>query len=165
MATPTYDLLDSTTLASSASSVSFTSIDQSYGDLVLVTESTHSTPADPYIQFNSDTGSNYNDVTMGGSGSATQSASRSSTTQIRVNAYADLGYGANLIIVQIMDYSATDKHKSVLTRNSVADRGVDAVASRWASTSAITSIKFYANTGTFDSGSTFYLYGIAKTVV
>jgi hypothetical protein len=69
---------------------------------------------------------------------------------------------SNVTIVHIMDYSATDKHKTVLSRANRASSGVDAIAGRWASTSAITSIKYFASGRTLDIGSTVALYGIVS---
>jgi hypothetical protein len=77
------------------------------------------------------------------------------------------GNPANLspIIIQVMDYSATDKHKSVLVRansDAPSQNGVvAAVAGRWASTSAVTSVVLLPEVGpNFASGSTFNLFGV-----
>jgi hypothetical protein len=67
---------------------------------------------------------------------------------------------SNSAIIQIMDYSATDKHTTVLVRNGTASRGVEMVTGRYASTSAITTVLLFPSTGSFDIGSTFSLYGI-----
>ena len=160
MATPTYDLLDSTTLTSSASSVTFSSISQDYRDLVLVFDAKTELYAGLWpIYFNSDTtASNYNRVFMRGDGSSTSSQTSNTSTFYSVNTVN----GQN--IMQIMDYSATDKHKTVLTRSNLPDSYVYAIAGRWANTSAITSITL--ETGYVESpwatGSTFHLYGIAS---
>ncbi len=61
-------------------------------------------------------------------------------------------------VFQIMDYSATDKHKTVLYRYDNPGVGTMAAASRYASTSAVTVVK--AEFG-FAAGDTFALYGIA----
>ena len=166
MATPTYDLLDSTTLASSASSVTFTNIDQSYGDLVLVMSPISDTgygETQIALNFNGDTGSNYAWVRMGGTGSTTVSSDNSSATFV----YASGGTGpveagGGIWISQIMDYSATDKHKSVLSRSNRADEATYAIASRWANTSAVTSITIGYPSDQYAAGSSFYLYGISK---
>jgi len=164
VATPTYELLDSTTLASAASSVSFTSIDQSYGDLVLVVEA-ESTQATPKLRFNSDSGSNYSYVDMQGISSGNTNSSSGTLDYLRIQV-ANIKAAPSLFIVQIMDYSATDKHKSSLSRTSADETDatrVGAVAGRWANTSAITSLAIEASVAqTFDTGSSFYLYGIAK---
>jgi len=160
MATPTYDLLDSTTLSSSASSVTFTSIDQSYRDLVLVIDGScdQATSAFFYMYFNNDTGSNYSRVEMVGDGSSTSSASFGNLIpltlrQVRGNH-----------ISQIMDYSATDKHKSVLYRNNLTDLNVYAGAGRWANTAAVTTLQIdsFVGTETMTAGTTLALYGIAS---
>jgi hypothetical protein len=61
-----------------------------------------------------------------------------------------------------MDYSATDKHKTVISRFGSAARETQATASRWANTAALTSINFFQESGgvTFSTGSTFSLYGV-----
>ena len=157
MATPTYDLLDSTTLASSASSVTFTNIDQSYGDLVLVVEGATSQDTNGRVSFNGDSANNYRRIRMRGNGSSTNTGI--SVDNELVEQIGTLGFFSK---IEIMDYSATDKHKSVLVRSNKDTSLVYAFAARWANTSAITSLEFYPTAGTLDSGSTFYLYGIAK---
>jgi hypothetical protein len=63
MATPTYDLIDSVTLSSSATSVTFSSITQDYRDLILVCEaSSNNSPAGFYGRYNGDTANNYHTV-------------------------------------------------------------------------------------------------------
>ena len=70
----------------------------------------------------------------------------------------------DLYQIDFFDYSATDKHKSALSRLSDAGASVSMSANRWASTAAITSITMTASTGTFSAGATFHLYGIAKAL-
>jgi len=168
MATPTYELIDSTTLTSSASSVTFSSITQDYRDLVLVlfTGNDSGFSRQIYVTLNNDTGSNYSYVSMAGDGST--AFSFSGTTDILVQSGDDIrtkDLGDSQWIVQLMDYSATDKHKTALTRFtnfSGAGDSATAVASRWANTAAITEIDVEINNTTFSVGSTFSLYGIAS---
>ena len=157
----TYDLLDSVTLASSASSVTFSSISQDYGDLVLIMDVLGSGgTTTPRYQFNSDTGANYSYVQMFGDGSTPQSYS--GTGQTRISELSASTTTRNITTIQIMDYSATDKHKAVLSRSNRADNGVLGMASRWANTAAITSIEVFVTSNNFAAGSTWHLYGIAK---
>jgi len=151
MATPTYDLLDSTTLASSASSVTFSSISQDYRDLVLVVGWGY---AD--FRFNSDTGSNYSKVVMAGRSAGASSASGTGT--VIGPQYASSVAGVS--ILQIMDYSATDKHKSCLLRISSNASVTEATAGRWANTAALTAIEVRGTT--FPADTTFHLFGIAS---
>ena len=164
MPTPTYTPLATVTLGSSASSVTFSSIPATYRDLVLVVAGTLvSGSQNPRVQFNADTGNNYSNVWMGGSGSAATSGNNSSV---------DYNFGGVIFtaqgnnILQIMDYSATDKHKTTLTRGnagtSTSGQAVSAWAGRWANTSAITSVRFFLNFESFDVGTTINLFGIAS---
>ena len=162
MPTPTYTLIDSVTLSSSAASVTFSSITQDYRDLVLVAQPLSLTASDfggsSNITFNGDTGTNYSYVRMTGNGSTTDS---SSGTQNRIpGPFQNNSTYNDLFICQIMDYSATDKHKTVLMKKAPLPAEVGAFAHRWANTAAITSITFTGISGDFAAGSTFYLYGI-----
>lgn len=165
MATPTYDLLDSTTLASSASSVTFSSISQDYRDLILImnAKTTIASNDATRVTVNGDTGSNYFGVNMYGNGSSTGSTSFSSRGYWYVE---ELTGGPSLNdsiwIAQFLDYSATDKHKTMLYRWGEPSVNVEAGAKRWASTAAITSITLDPEAYQLASGSTFYLYGIAS---
>jgi hypothetical protein len=163
MATSTYDLLASTTLATAASSVTFASINQGYGDLIIVISATASADSEyTYGWINGDkTTGNYNYVQMYGSNAGYGSSGQ--------NPYFGQVYTPAeglrcLNTIQIMDYSATDKQKAMLGRWDVANKQSAAGAVRWASNSAITSIELDhgAGTKTYAAGSTFYLYGVAK---
>ena len=163
MAKATYTLIDSVTLSGTTSSISFTNPDTSYGDLVLVADYGITSQGQAEMRINGGTTNHYW-VNMYGTGGSYSSAAGSSAN------YIPLSYGAfsnpghtPMAIVQILDYSATDKHKFVLVRNGNGDTGVEAVAGVVAATSAVTTILVYASSQ-FTSGSTFFLYGIAKAL-
>jgi len=168
MATPTYDLLESVTLTSSAASVTFSSIDQSYGDLILtlMTGNDSGFSRQNYVYLNGDTGNNYHYVAMRGTGSVAASFSGTDDTLVQAgDSIRSKNLGDMNWVVNLFDYSATDKHKSVLTRLtnlSGASDAAAAAASRWANTAAITSITMAPNNTTYSVGSTFNLYGVAK---
>ena len=159
----TYTLIDSVTLGSSASSVTFSSIDQSFGDLILTWE-TKVTASYSYVQvkLNADSGNNYSIVYMAGTGSTATSSSSSSggfyPTQQTYPESTSTSFG-NL---EFMDYSVTDKHKSILSRSNNSSLATQASAFRWANTAAITTIEFATPLQTMAVGANFYLWGIAK---
>ena len=165
MATPTYTLIDSTVLGSAASSVTFSGISATgKGDLVLAVDKLAGSggATRPSIQFNGDTGSNYSYVVMSGSSGVTFSDSGTETS-LRLNYATNFGTtDSGQIIIQISDFAATDKHKSALIRNNEATDQVEALATRWADTSAISSIVIIANTNNFAAGASFYLYQIVS---
>lgn len=160
MPTPTYTPLANITLGSSAASVTFSSISQAYRDLILIgTMSNTSGDVGVLMRFNSDSGSNYYLVNMRGDGSTTSSQT---ATQTGVNISDSFdSEGEYMTKTQIMDYSATDKHKTSLVNKTAAFDAVMASAVRWANTAAITSLVIAPNSSTFKAGTSFALYGVA----
>ena len=157
MPTPTYTLIDSVTLGSSAATVTFSSIPAG-GDAVLVISGTASAAASIKVKLNADaTTTNYNWLLMYGNGSSAISSSFNDSYIGSINT------SQGNSIIQLFDFSATDKHKSYLSRMNI-DTQVRAGAGRWANTSAITSVELFTSAGTFDSGTTFHLYDIAKAL-
>jgi hypothetical protein len=159
MPTPTYTSLATITLGSSASSVTFSSIPATYRDLVLVVNGTLTDNTNIRVRFNGDTGSNYSFVYAGGTSSGPESAALTFAFAL----VGDFGTSQSTVIGQIMDYSATDKHKTVLGRgNRFSTEAVQMTANRWANTSAITSIVVFPGLGSMNTGTTLSLYGIAS---
>jgi hypothetical protein len=169
MPTPTYDLIESTALGSSASSITFSSIPSTYRDLVLVIDviGTDSSVNTLYARFNSDSGSNYNSVSLyGTSGDIAGSNAGSNQTEMNISDRSNAGFSNTrraLYIVNFLDYSVTNKHKQMLQRaNSTSAGETVAQTHRWASTSAISSMVLTPYVGSFGSGSVFSLYGIVS---
>jgi hypothetical protein len=156
MPTPTYTALATRTLTSTATSVVFSTIPATYRDLIIVLSGTTSVDTTILIRFNSDSGSNYSYVQMFGNGSVAGAGANTATYILSAVLRTTMGND----VVQIMDYSATDKHKSVLIRRNHGDADTVTSAERWANTSAITSISLVTQSGTYNSGTTFSLYGV-----
>jgi hypothetical protein len=159
MPTPTYDLIASNVLTSATATVTFSSLPSSYRDLVLVMDVVCSNNGSALVRFNSDSGANYSRVRMLGDGSSAFSSASSGDTSFDGINTSTARIFAQL---QVMDYSASDKHKAMLCRTGRADAEVIALAARWANTSAITSMSITQNGGNFNSGSSFYLYAIVS---
>ena len=169
MPTPTYTPLATVTLGTATSSVTFSSIPATYRDLILVSfvrSNRAATDDDFFVKFNSDSGSNYSYVRMVGRGGGASSASNINGTNANdlgqiPAASSTAGQFANSVL-QIMDYSATDKHKTTLTRTNAAGSTdvTGAHAGRWANTAAITTVSLNPRLGSFISGSTFNLFGV-----
>ena len=158
--TPTNVLLNQIELSSSASSILFSDIPQGYGDLVVVAHIDGSTQTELYIRFNENTSITYSSVRMQGSGSVAGYNTHSSTSGMRLVGNGDIVTNfSHTAIIQLNDYSATDKHKNVLSRTG-STIGVDACSGRWQSTTAINSVMLYPAAGTFETNSTFSLYGV-----
>ena len=167
MSTNTYVALQTQVLSSSASSITFSSIPQTYTDLVLVMNGTTDNPTDPVIQFNGDSASHYSSTTLGGNGSSASSGRYTSRANMVVD-YQSSWRSTPIAIYElnIMNYSNTTTYKTVLSRANNAGYGTDAVVGLWAQTSAITSITILTgSSNNFNAGSTFTLYGIANADV
>lgn len=159
--TGTYSLINSTTLGSAQSSVTFSSIPATFTDLVLVVNSaTGVNDIDLYIDVNSDTATNYSWTRIYGTGSAAASTRGTNSNYYRVGNMSGSNVGQNNAIIHFFDYSNTTTFKTVLSRSNNAANLVEAYVSIWRSTSAISSINTKTQSGNFLSGSIFKLYGI-----
>jgi hypothetical protein len=156
MPTATYRPLATVTLGSSTSAITFSNIPATYRDLILILDGTASVGINGSVYFNSDTtASNYSYTRMNGNGSTTSSNSGT-------NIWFDLQTSRSMVRIEIIDYSATNKHKTSLSRWDNPSSVVGATSIRWANTAAVTSlqVKDTNNAATFASGSTFSLYGV-----
>jgi hypothetical protein len=162
MPTNTYTPLATITLTGTASSVTFSSIPATYRDLVLVVEHKVSGGGETDVQFNADTGNNYSTVTMrAGASASTFSATFTSNGIKPQNSVGGSTTVGDFFRLEIMDYSATDKHKTSLLKSGNGSTSfVQNHAVRWLNTAAITSVKCTASGTTYAVGSTFSLYGV-----
>jgi hypothetical protein len=115
-----YVALANVTLGSSASTVTFSSISGSYRDLVFILQlGTSPGGQDVNLRINGDTGNNYNGVSAEGYGTSNTVTGMNyvggSQMRLQRNVYTGTGLTTQ-IIVNFLDYSVTDKHKTVLNR-------------------------------------------------
>ena len=174
MAANTYTLISSNVLASSAASVTFSSIPATYTDLVLRVSArcdNGSTANNARIQFNSDTATNYSETFLYGSGSAAASSRVSSQTKILEALIVDGNTAtANTfgnLEMYIPSYTVS-QNKPISTiavqETNATGAYIYATADLWRNTAAITSIYIEAGaTVNFVTGSSFYLYGIKNS--
>ena len=152
MPTPTYTALANITLGSSASSVTFSSIPATYRDLILTLNGVGTGAAPLRLRYNADSGSNYTYV--GTSNVYSEAGTTTSACQ-----FFDIDTNRYFYQCQIMDYSATDKQKTTITRGR---REPHMEANRWANTAAITSISVSTPSNAMAAGFTITLFGIAS---
>ena len=162
----TYEPIATNTLGSATASVTFSSISSTYTDLVIVCAVFNSVDgAATEFQFNSDTGTNYSNTFLEGSGSTATSSRESNQTSIGTS-YNIGGNSTNpcITVANIQNYSNTTTNKTLVGRWNSASGGTypgtGAVVGLWRSTSAITSVVIKTGSGNFNTGSTFTLYGI-----
>ena len=155
--TATYEKIATNTLGSAAASVTFSSISGAYTDLVLIAQTDQTASSISLIRFNGDTGSNYSNTLISGTGSAAGSGRTTNTTSIN---FTQTSANLQLSIANIMNYSNTTTYKTFLLRRNDTGGSLGALVGLWRNTSAITSIDLISNASTFLAGSTFTLYGI-----
>lgn len=146
------------TTSFTGSTVSFTSIPQTYTDLVLVTFISQGSGQDIRMKYNnSSTG--YSQTWMRGDGSAANSSRN--TSQTYINFYPNNGNSSTFDtwLVQIQNYSNTTTNKVTLLRGGNSSAEVVSKIALWQNTSAIDQIDLTL-TGSAVSGSTATLYGI-----
>ena len=163
--TATYDLIASQTLASAASSITFSSIAASWTDLrVVLTCTTAFNSENIIMRYNSDTASNYSRTVLYGNGSSAIATSGTNNTSML---FTDGNQSSSTIpevyIANIFSYNGST-YKTTLLNASMDNNGSGSVNSGvflWRSTSAITAISLAINAGTnFNTGTTANLYGI-----
>lgn len=165
MATPTYDLISSTTLSTATATVSITGINSSpytdYKDMIVVINGTMGTSGEKKASFTMNFGSGFYFVNMSGNGTTTKSTNGSGTSSIPMS--EENSFDATepcLVIINFFDFLATDKHKSGLMRTNRAGESAEACAWRYPSTSAIFRLDFSGD-ASYNAGTTFNIYGVA----
>ena len=162
--TATYKPISTQTLGTAVASVTFSSIPQTYTDLVVIANSSTTTVGSSEINkmtFNSDSATNYSTTTLAGNGSSASSFRAGSQTYIRAGrntANGDSYFVPNKI--QIMNYANTTTFKTVIAQGPEANAYLENDVGLWRSTSAITSVTLTAGLNNYKVGSTFTLYGI-----
>jgi hypothetical protein len=163
----TYEPLATTTLGSAAATIDFNSISGAYTDLVFIIQLASTSSNNIFVRLNSNTGSNYSCVRLGGSGSGSGvSESSANQTYLPITYYGwpTSTMGDSMTRFQIQNYSNSTTNKTMLWRSDRAGNGPDTGVGLWRSNSAITSVSFSTNgfaAGTsIAANSIITLYGI-----
>jgi hypothetical protein len=161
----TYEPIATTTLTSTSISVVFSSIPQTYTDLILVVQAiaVNTTGNEPLFYVNGDTNGNYSYTSVQGNGSSASSLRITNRTngELGLRSQSTSTTGGYSSVTHFMNYSNTTTYKTILTCSGDAGLAVETGANMWRSTAAITSINcFISAAAIFNVGSTFTLYGI-----
>jgi len=172
----TYKLIGSSTATTSVANIEFTSIPNTYTDLLLVASLRITNNSDPtiYLRINSDSGSNYKWRMLGADGSSTfsikQSDPASGNTYIS-GYYADsTSYTSSTFgntSFYLPSYNSSDyKSCSVDTvmENNATANAMGFIGGLWENTSAITTLTLALGSSiNYAEHSTAYLYGIKNS--
>jgi hypothetical protein len=161
-----YDSIATTTLATTASSITFSSIPATYTHLQIRLSAASSTSQDIFFQLNGDTGNNYTRHYMYGSGSGVAAGNT-----VPINS-GSLGYiSANTdtnifgtAVFDLLDYANTNKYKTSRSLTGYDNNGGGLLvlySGLWQNTAAVTSISLFPNnSGLFQTYTKAALYGI-----
>lgn len=162
-----------TTTSGSVTTISFTSIPQTYRHLQLrmIHRSASSNLYNAWFtgNINSDSTASYSQHGLYGNGTSATSNYQVNTSVVDGFSRSGADAGANIYgahVIDILDYTDTNKYKTIRHIGGVdinvsttrIDTGL--YSNSWRSTSAITGISFYGNQGQFTGYSHFALYGI-----
>jgi len=150
--------------------IDFTSIPSTYKHLQ-IRFIARGTSANVFItqgfRINSDTGANYANHRLVSTGGVMYSQASTSDTQGYIGATAAASspnaniYSGN--VIDILDYSNTNKYKTIRLLSGVNDGTNEEFQMRsavWMNTAAITSVNLFLASGSFNTNSSFALYGI-----
>lgn len=163
---PTYEPIATTTLSSAQSTITFSSIPNTYTDLRLVVVAKGSSTGDDILlRFNSDTATNYSYTLIYGNGTTASSNRATSVTSLNWTNFGQgiaSTYSPHLYTADVFSYAGST-FKTVLMTGSEDENGSGYSGSRvglWRSTTAISSVSVLAATFQLAAGTTATLYGI-----
>lgn len=150
------------TATGAASTITFSSIPSTYTHLQLrlFMVGTNAT-MDVWGRFNSDTGSNYATHRIYGDG--TSAAAGGAATSSKIDFFAWSNTQPGVAVIDILDYANTSKYKTSRSLTGSDSNGSGYMmftSGLWQNTSAINSITFFPQVGTFAAGTHAALYGI-----
>jgi len=151
--------------ATAQSSITFSSIPATYTHLQVRGIMLNGSAVDNWMQFNSDTGSNYSYHQLVGSGTAASSSSVASASKIPFGYIDGTSSQPSSFVCDILDYANTNKYKTSrmlwgYETNAATYADIRIISGNWRNTNAITSITIYPNSGNFNTYSSFALYGV-----
>lgn len=164
-----YDSIATVTASGSSSTITFSSIPQTYQHLQIrgISKSPNGGPA-LVIQYNGDSSVNYKSHYLEGNGASAYAGVGGTNT------YGYCGYAVpgsanssmrSATIIDILDYTNTNKYKTTRSlsgydTNNTVDGYMDLFSNLWMSTSAVNSITLSIQGELFVANSQFALYGI-----
>lgn len=164
----TFEPIQSITLSTNSTTVTFSSVPNTYTDLVLHYQMGGNSANNIQIRYNGDTASNYSaTILYAYNGTATAGGNYQNLTFGYGGSGAISGpignIGANGII-EIYDYKDTNKFKTSISHYAYVNTSSTAELTRfistWRSTAAISSIQLSSYSGPYLANSIFTLYGI-----
>jgi hypothetical protein len=160
----TYEPIATTTLGSTAASITFSGIAATYTDLRIVLVGTVTSIVDCIMQYNSDTATNYSYTRLQGNGTSASTDKTTNNANLRISLGNPSTSVPFMITNDILSYAGSTYKTSLITFSGDTNGAgsVGSIVGLWRSTSAVTSIALTASGSTWKTGTTATLYGILK---
>ena len=163
-----FESIATTTAVGSTADVTFSSIAQTYTHLQLrMIIKNHTTNTNQTrIQFNSDTATNYSFHAMGAVNETTSGSSGVTQAHIYIGNHPSSSVAStfSVFIVDILDYTNTNKYKTTRTIRGTSlnntDSSIELRSGSWRNTAAISTIRIFPGADSFGIYSSFALYGV-----
>jgi hypothetical protein len=163
-----YELISTQVLSSTASSVTFSSIPQTYKHLQIryVARAGDGNSIALQMRLNSDTGTNYATHRLTGNGSSVSSSALAPSSVISLNSVIPADGSTNIFgsgVIDVLDYTNTSKNTTLRSLNgqhNTANSIIGLHSGLYMNTNAITTILLMASSSTFQANSRWSLYGI-----
>jgi hypothetical protein len=163
--TDSYESISTVTVGGGGSAtVSFTSIPATYKHLqIRASAKAVNNDQGYFMQFNSDTGTNYNTHLLYGNGASVTALSNNTWAGMDIASTSSSNFSA--IVVDILDYTDTNKNTTIRSLSGVDNNGsgyATLASGLWRNTAAVTSltIREILGGGNITEFSSFALYGI-----
>jgi hypothetical protein len=168
-----YESIATVTVGSGGTgSITFSSIPQTFTHLQIRgigRSSAAATSTTTYaLRFNSDTGSNYSQHYLYGTGAAVSAGGSASQTSAQLNVIPNNSQTSGVfgvLVTDILDYTNTNKYKTIrsiggVNNNNTSEEEIWFQSALWQSTSAVSSITIFISGANFTQYSQFALYGV-----
>ena len=169
-----YELISTTVLSTTATTVTFSSIPQNYKHLQIRTTSKSNYTSAGYqgsrqLIFNGDYTSNWSSHRIWGTGSTVSSEAYGLSGATGGYGWGIANSGTSMFdasVIDILDYTSTSKNKTLrslsgFTNTASADYRIALTSAAWRSTAAVNEILFTMNDGSsYQVGTRFSLYGV-----
>jgi hypothetical protein len=169
-APPSFESISTVTAAGGETSLSFTSIAGTYKSLQMryigMDNSGGTSAGALKIRLNSDSGANYTEHKLLGTGTSASAGGATGRNELRMDYGVTQSGSTSTFAVGIMDlvdYASTTKYKTMRGFGGQDKNGtgfINLSSGLWLNTAAITTIQVLPESSAFAAGSTFALYGI-----
>ena len=161
-----FESIATVALTSNSLGITFSSIPSTYKHLqIRATIFSQANQSDIRVQYNGDTGTNYSQHGIYGSGAGAtgDTAGGTANSVFALGGITGDTTRCGISVINILDYANTNKYKTNITLGGVEQNGSGYAvfqSGSWRNTDAITSIKIFTSTINYTQYSSFALYGI-----